>query len=166
MLVDLSLCDPGGAYADMILSQQVFYHRYLERLEVLLCSQPVDLLSHGQGLRGDNNVIEIFVNGGAALVVYLYDVGVLYAKALEQDRPQILLSDLKAFHCSCSALFSHLVGGQSYYYLSLIAKLKGAPQQGDMPIMNGIEGASYCNSGHTGPQTREPYKNLAAVAAA
>jgi hypothetical protein len=82
------------------------------------------------------------------LIVDLYDVGMLDAKAPLHDRPQILLPDIKIAHGSGSAISGHLVGGQAYYYLAFSAQLKGTPQQGDMPIMNGIEGASYCNSGH------------------
>jgi hypothetical protein len=82
------------------------------------------------------------------LIVDLYDVGMLNAKASQHDSPQILLPYLKIAHRSASALSGHLVGGKAYYYLALSAQFKGTPQQGDMPIMNGIEGPSYCNSGH------------------
>ena len=148
MLVDLSFIDPGRAYADKILSQLILNHGYPEWLQVSLRSQSVDLLGHGQGLRRDDNKIKVFIDGGAALIVDLYDVGMLDAKAPLHDRPQILLPDIKIPYGSGSALSGHLVGGETNYYLALAPQIIGTPQQGDMPIMNGIEGSSYCNSGH------------------
>lgn len=82
------------------------------------------------------------------MIIDLYDVGMFNAKAPLYDRPQILRSYLKIAHEAGSALSGHLVRGKTNYYLALSSQLIGTPQQGDMPIMNGIESSSYCNSGH------------------
>ena len=62
MPIDLSLRYPGRAYADLILGELILDHRDLHRLQILLSSQPVDLLCHRQRLRGDHNKIELFVD--------------------------------------------------------------------------------------------------------
>jgi len=96
------------------------------------------------------------------LVIYLYNIGILNAKTLPDRIPQIPLPYLELSHRSVPARPGHLVGGETNDHFPVFAQLKSAPEQGDMSVMNGIEGASNRNSGHTGPQTREPYKYLAA----
>lgn len=84
------------------------------------------------------------------------------AKASENDIPQILLPRLKVADIAGSAPSGHLVGGETYDNISSFTERKRTSEQGDMSIMDGIESASYSDSGHTGPQTRVLYKYLTA----
>ncbi len=147
----------------MILCQLIFNHRDLHGLEVLFCSQPVYLLGHGQRLRRDNYEIKVLIDGWAALIDDLGDAGFINVKASLYGCSEVLRPDIEIAHWPVPGCPCHLVRGEANYDLSLSAKLKGTLEKLNMPVMNGIECASYSNSGHTGPEMRVRYKYLAAA---
>jgi len=83
-------------------------------------------------------------------------------KHLRTTSLRFLSRTLKSRTCLVLLSLAISSGGEADHNVSILSQLIGPPKQGDVSIVNGIKGASYCNSGHTGPQMKEPYKYLAA----